>query len=145
MSAIMGISIQSSVSQLSTLKVTVQGDDTGAREKDPTKVDFSGVTGSGNSKAAEGSSGSGDSEPAHIKQLREMIKQLQKQLAEEQKQLGELMRRKMDETTKLSLVSAKQASISTLNGQIQVATAQLLEALAKAGGSSAGGVVNTQA
>gem|GEM_PF-6754789 len=33
----------------------------------------------------------------------------------------------------------------TLSGQIQATTAQLLEALAKAWGSSAGGRVNTQA
>ncbi|MNH39736.1 hypothetical protein D3C79_1009490 [compost metagenome] len=55
------------------------------------------------------------------------------------------MAQKMDETTKLAAVSAKQAIIATLNGEILQATAQLLEALQKTGGSSAGGMVNTQA
>lgn len=84
-------------------------------------------------------------EPAHIKQLREMIRQLQKQLAEEQKQLAALMQSDMDETTKLAAISAKQASIATLTGEIQAATALLLEALRKSGGSSAGSMVSALA
>jgi len=108
-----------------------------------TQVDVAKASGGGQAQGAQGSSES--SEPAHIKQLREMIKKLQKQLADEQKQLAQLMAQKMDETAKLAAVSAKQASIATINGEILQATAQLLEALQKAGGSSAGGIVSTQA
>ncbi|MCO7566062.1 hypothetical protein NJI34_27970 [Pseudomonas sp. S 311-6] len=107
------------------------------------QVDVSGLR--GGERAQQAQSAEDSSEPPHIKQLREMIKKLQKQLAEEQKQLAELMQREMDETSKLAAVSAKQASIATLNGEILAATAQLLEALSKAGGSSAGGMVSTQA
>ncbi|MBC3409971.1 hypothetical protein HU720_01470 [Pseudomonas sp. SWRI51] len=84
-------------------------------------------------------------EPAHIKQLREMIKELQKQMAEEQKQLAALMAQKVDDSIKLPQVMAKQASIATLSGQIQAATAQLLEALVKLGSASSGSMVDTQA
>ncbi|BBH46798.1 hypothetical protein [Pseudomonas sp. KU43P] len=107
------------------------------------QADTSKLRGSGQAQGAQGSEES--SEPAHIKQLREMIKKLQKQLAEEQKQLAVLMAQKMDETSKMTAVTAKQASIATLNGEILQATAQLLEALQKTGGSSAGGMVSTQA
>ncbi|MOA62554.1 hypothetical protein D3C78_1880100 [compost metagenome] len=74
-----------------------------------------------------------------------MIKQLQKQLAEEQKQLAMIAEQEMDETSKLAMITAKQASIATLSGQILAATQQLLEALTKTGGSSAGGMIATQA
>ena len=107
------------------------------------QADTSKLRKSDQAQSAQGSEDSG--EPAHIKQLREMIKKLQKQLAEEQKQLAALMAQKMDETAKLAAVGAKQASIATLNGQILQATAQLLEALQTTGGSSAGGMVSTQA
>ncbi len=70
------------------------------------QADTSKLRGSGQAQGAQGSEES--SEPAHIKQLREMI-------------------------------------IATLNGEIMQATAQLLEALQKTGGSSAGGMVSTQA
>ncbi|MBA6116336.1 hypothetical protein JET76_15225 [Pseudomonas putida] len=107
-----------------------------------TQVDTSKLRNGGQAQGAEESSAS--EEPGYIKQLREMIKRMQKQLADEQKQLADLMAQK-DEGTKLAAVTAKQASISTLTGEIMKATAQLLEALAKTGGSSAGGSVNTQA
>ena len=106
-------------------------------------VDLSKVA--GGAKAAQADSGSDSSEPPHIKQLRELIKQLQKQLAEEQKQLAEMMAKDTDDGAMIALISAKQASVSTLTGQVMAATAQLLEALTKTGGSSAGGAVNTQA
>ncbi|MEW9905251.1 hypothetical protein ABOA88_19285 [Pseudomonas sp. PKS] len=107
------------------------------------QVDFSGLRDTGQAKQAESAEDSG--EPPHIQQLREMIKKLQKQLAEEQKQLAQLAAQNMDETTKLAAITAKQASIATISGEIQAATAQLLEALSKTGGSSAGGMVSTQA
>ncbi|MFG0631596.1 hypothetical protein [Pseudomonas sp. xss_2] len=116
-----------------------QGEKAGATAQ----ADLGKVAGGGQAPAAGASEES--SEPAHIKQLREMIKQLQKQMAEEQKQLADLMAQNTDDTVKLAAVTAKQASIATLNGQIMAATAQLLEALNKTGGSSAGGMVNTQA
>ncbi|MFV3406492.1 MULTISPECIES: spore coat protein [Pseudomonas] len=103
----------------------------------------SSVAGAG--KADRASSSDSDTEAPHIKQLRQMIKQLQKQLADEQRQLAQLMAQKTDDSAKLALVTAKQASIATLNGQIQAATAQLLTALTESGGSSAGSVVNTEA
>ncbi|MFB4394207.1 MULTISPECIES: hypothetical protein [unclassified Pseudomonas] len=137
--SINGVSAQPSVSPPSTVQVQ-EGD--ARKREDGLKVDVSTLAENGEAKKTD-QGGSG--EPAHIKQLRELIKQLQKQLAEEQKQLAKLMASKMDEGSKLSLVSAKQASIATLNGQVQAATAQLLEALGKTGGSSAGGMVSTQA
>ncbi|MBI6899403.1 hypothetical protein JET64_21575 [Pseudomonas putida] len=109
-------------------------------------VDLSGEATPGKAeeaKQAEGGEGSG--EPGHITQLRDMIKQLQKQLAEEQKQLAMIAQQEMDETSKLAMITAKQASIATLSGQILAATQQLLEALTKSGGSSAGGMIATQA
>ncbi|QYX54411.1 hypothetical protein K3F44_09010 [Pseudomonas sp. S07E 245] len=106
-------------------------------------VDLSKVA--GGAKAAQADSGSDSSEPPHIKQLRELIKQLQKQLAEEQKQLAEMMAKDTDDGAMIALITAKQASVSTLTGQVMAATAQLLEALTKTGDSSAGGTVNTQA
>ncbi|MEN5305265.1 MULTISPECIES: hypothetical protein [unclassified Pseudomonas] len=113
----------------------------------PLQVDTSKVRGDDKqAQAAGGAQGSSESsEPAHIKQLREMIKNLQKQMAEEQKQLASLMAQNSADTTKLAAITAKQASIATLSGQIMTATAQLLEALQEAGGSSAGSVVDTQA
>ncbi|MGJ7550067.1 hypothetical protein [Pseudomonas alloputida] len=125
-----------SASQVSDTEKTESGSST-------LQVDTSKLRGDGQAKGAEGSSGSG--EPAHITQLREMIKKLQKQLADEQKQLAILMAQKTDETTKLAAVTGKQASIATISGEIQAATAQLLEALQKTGGNSAGGMVDTQA
>ena len=106
-------------------------------------VDLSKVA--GGAKVAQADSGSDSSEPPHIKQLRELIKQLQKQLAEEQKQLAEMMAKDTDDGAMIALITAKQASVSTLTGQVMAATAQLLEALTKTGDSSAGGTVNTQA
>ncbi|EKT4523798.1 hypothetical protein QEM13_003077 [Pseudomonas putida] len=107
------------------------------------QVDLSGLKANASAKSAQDSQES--NEPAHIKQLREMIRQLQKQLVEEQKQLAALMQRDMDENLKLAAVTAKQASIATLTGEIQAATALLLEALRKSGGSSAGSMVSAQA
>lgn len=117
-------------------------------EKSPATVavDLKGTGESGKpagAKKAEEEGGSG--EPSYIQQMREMIKQLQKQLAEEQRQLAQIAAQQMDETSKATLLIAKQASIATLSGQIQAATAKLLEALTKTGGSSAGGMVSTQA
>ncbi len=109
-------------------------------------VDTGKVRGDGQAQATKGTQDSSASdEPAHIKQLREMIKKLQQQLAEEQKQLASLMAQKGDDPTRLAAITAKQASIATLAGEIMTATGQLLEALQKSGGSSAGSVVNTQA
>ncbi|NIF15537.1 hypothetical protein [Pantoea sp. Cy-639] len=111
-------------------------------------VDMSGLNEAAKKTEDAKKAQSGDqesSEPSHIQQMRQMIKQLQKQLAEEQKQLAQIASQKMDDTAKLALITAKQASIATLSGQIQAATAQLLEALSKTGGSSAGGMVSTQA
>ncbi|AIN58985.1 hypothetical protein [Pseudomonas soli] len=85
-----------------------------------------------------------DEEPS-IKEQREQIKRLQKQLAEEQKQLAQLMEQAKGDPSKMAAVTAKQASIATLTGLILAATAQLLAALQQAGGSSAGGSVNTRA
>lgn len=85
------------------------------------------------------------SEPPSIKELREEIKRLQKQLAEEQKQLAQLQEQAKKDPSKMAAVQAKQASITTLTGLIMAATAQLLEALNKSGGSSAGGSINTTA
>ncbi|CAI3800131.1 hypothetical protein DBADOPDK_02465 [Pseudomonas sp. MM223] len=52
---------------------------------------------------------------------------------------------KMEETAKAAAVSAKQASIATITGQIMTATAQLLELLQQEGGSSSGGMVSATA
>ena len=101
------------------------------------------VGGAGQAQSTQDSEES--SESAGVTALRELIKQLQKQLAEEQKQLAQLMSSKMEETAKANAVSAKQASIATITGQIMTATAQLLELLQQEGGSSAGGVVSTTA
>ncbi|MDH0647837.1 type II secretion system protein M [Pseudomonas sp. GD03858] len=84
-------------------------------------------------------------EPPSVKELREQIKRLQKQLAQEQKQLAQLQEQAKDDPTKLAAVQAKQASIATLNGLILAATGQLLQALSEAGGSTAGGSVDTHA
>ncbi|RCL26979.1 hypothetical protein C6A77_10630 [Pseudomonas sp. AFG_SD02_1510_Pfu_092] len=144
MTGIAAVGIASTAQALST---TVNADTQDAQKTEAGKVgvqaDTSRLQAGGQTKQAEDSGES--AEPAHIRQLREMIKKLQKQLAEEQKQLAQLMAQKMDETTRLTVVSAKQASIATLNGEILQATAQLLEALQKTGGSSAGGMVSTQA
>lgn len=111
-------------------------------------VDMSGLNDAAKKAEEAKKSQGGDqesSEPSHIQQMRQMIKKLQEQLAEEQKQLAQIAAQKMDDTAKLALITAKQASIATLSGQIQAATAQLLEALNKTGGSSAGGMISTQA
>nr|WP_314872084.1 hypothetical protein [uncultured Pseudomonas sp.] len=143
MVAITGISIAGAVSTEVAGK-TAQGADTEQAEKiSGAQVDLSKVAAGGKASAAQSSEES--SEPAHIRQLREMIKQLQQQLAEEQKQLASMMAKDADDSSKMALIASKQASVSTLTGQIMVATAQLLEALTKTGGSSAGGMVNTQA
>ncbi|MFJ4385355.1 hypothetical protein ACIP02_13530 [Pseudomonas sp. NPDC089408] len=101
------------------------------------------VGGAGQAQSTQDSEESGES--AGVTALRELIKQLQKQLAEEQKQLAQLMSSKMEETAKANAVSAKQASIATITGQIMTATAQLLELLQQEGGSSAGGMVSATA
>ncbi|MDM3886512.1 hypothetical protein QSV36_13050 [Pseudomonas sp. BCRC 81390] len=134
-----------STGQVSVSTSSVAGQDVQKSEESGagTQADLSKVNAGSKAKGAEGSSDS--SEPAHIRQLREMIKKLQKQLADEQKQLALVMAQQMEETAKLAAVSARQASIATLNGEILQATAQLLEALQKTGGSSAGGMVSTQA
>ncbi|QVM89414.1 hypothetical protein JYG34_15390 [Pseudomonas entomophila] len=148
MVGITGMSINSATPLTTGLQVAEQ---VRAAEADNTdKTEESGKAGNGvraeDTPGKAEAAGQGESsEPGHITQLREMIKQLQKQMAEEQKQLAMLMAQKMDETTKLSMVMAKQASIATISGQIQAATAQLLKALTESGGSSAGGMVSTQA
>lgn len=144
MAAITGInianaSLPNALAQAAETSETEQGKNTAAS----VQVDTSRLRDTGQAKQAEATEDSG--EPPHIKQLREMIKKLQKQLAEEQKQLAQLAARDMDETAKLAALTAKQASIATISGEIMAATAQLLEALSKTGGSSAGGMVNTQA
>lgn len=143
MVTVTGISIAGAASAQVAGK-TNQRDDVEQVEKGGAMaVDLSKVA--GGAKAAQADSGSDSSEPPHIKQLRELIKQLQKQLAEEQKQLAEMMANDTDDGAMIALITAKQASVSTLTGQVMVATAQLLEALTKTGDSSAGGTVNTQA
>lgn len=115
----------------------------GTQEATPLKIDpklFKADANAGPSIETEDSS-----EPAEVKDLRDMIKRLQKQLAEEQKQLAELMAQKKDDPAHQAAIMAKQASITTLIGQISAATAQLLETLSKAGSSSAGGSVDTVA
>ncbi|QOE09701.1 hypothetical protein IE322_06465 [Pseudomonas asiatica] len=144
MTGIAAVSISTTSQALSTTQAADSQDAQKTEENGAgTQADTSKVNGGGQTQGAQSSSES--SEPAHIRQLREMIKKLQKQLAEEQKQLAQLMAQKMDETTKLAAVSAKQASIATINGEILQATAQLLEALQRTGGSSAGGMVSTTA
>lgn len=143
MVTVTGISIAGAASAQVAGK-TNQRDDVEQVEKGGAMpVDLSKVA--GGAKAAQADSGSDSSEPPHIKQLRELIKQLQKQLAEEQKQLAEMMAKDTDDGAVIALITAKQASVSTLTGQVMAATAQLLEALTKTGDSSAGGTVNTQA
>jgi len=143
MVTVTGISIAGAASAQVAGK-TNQRDDVEQVEKGGAMaVDLSKVA--GGAKAAQADSGSDSSEPPHIKQLRELIKQLQKQLAEEQKQLAEMMAKDTDDGAMIALITAKQASVSTLTGQVMAATAQLLEALTKTGDSSAGGTVNTQA
>ncbi|VVM43132.1 hypothetical protein PS623_00358 [Pseudomonas fluorescens] len=143
MVSVSGISIAGAASAQVAGK-TNQRDDVEQVEKGGAMpVDLSKVA--GGAKAAQADSGSDSSEPPHIKQLRELIKQLQKQLAEEQKQLAEMMAKDTDDGAMIALITAKQASVSTLTGQVMAATAQLLEALTKTGDSSAGGTVNTQA
>lgn len=145
MVGIAAVSISNASTQVAS---TLQAGDSDKTEAGSStlQVDTSKVRGDGQAQAAGGAQGSSESdEPAHIKQLREMIKNLQKQMAEEQRQLASLMAQKGDDTTKLAAITAKQASIATLSGQIITATGQLLEALQETGGSSAGGVVNTQA
>ncbi|MGF6393448.1 hypothetical protein [Pseudomonas plecoglossicida] len=142
MTGIAAISI-SAVSPAPTAVVERETEKVAEGQGKTVQADTSKLRGSDQAQGAQGSEAS--SEPAHIKQLREMIKKLQQQLVEEQKQLAALMAQKMDETSKLAAVGAKQASIATLNGEILQATAQLLEALQKTGGSSAGGMVSTQA
>ncbi|MBF8671175.1 hypothetical protein IR012_23970 [Pseudomonas putida] len=144
MTGIAAVSIRTTIQAASTIQATDSQDAQKTEENGAgTQADTSKVNGGGQAQGAQGSSES--SEPAHIRQLREMIKNLQKQLAEEQKQLAQLMAQRTDETTKLALVVARQASIATINGEIMRATAQLLEAMQKTGGSSAGGMVSTTA
>ena len=144
MTGIAAVSISTTAQALSTTQAAESQDAQKAEEGGTVaQTDASRANGGGQAQGAQDSSES--LEPAHIKQLREMIKKLQKQLADEQKQLAQLMAQKMEETAKMAAVSAKQASIATINGEILQATAQLLEALQTSGGSSAGGMVNTQA
>ena len=84
-------------------------------------------------------------EPPSVRELREHIKRLQKQLIQEQKQLAQLQLQSSDDPSKMVEVQAKQASIVTLTDLIMAATSQLMEALNKIGGSSAGGMVDTVA
>lgn len=144
MVAITGISIASAASAEIAGKTNQREDVEQAAKGGALAVDLSKVAGGG-VKAAEADSSSDSSEPPHIMQLREVIKQLQKQLAEEQKQLADLMAKDKGDGAMMALISAKQASVTTLTGQVMAATAQLLEALTKTGGSSAGGTVDTQA
>ncbi|MCE1117377.1 MULTISPECIES: hypothetical protein [Pseudomonas] len=115
----------------------------GTQEAAPLKIDpklFKADADAGPSIETDNSS-----EPAEVKELRDMIKRLQKQLAEEQKQLAAMMAKNHDDAASQAAIAAKQASITTLIGQISAATAQLLETLSKAGSSSAGGSVDTVA
>lgn len=144
MVGITGINIASP--SLATATQAAEADTAEQGKPASVQADFSGLRETGQAKQAKQAQSAEDSgEPPHIKQLREMIKKLQKQLAEEQKQLAQLAAQDMDETSKLAAITAKQASIATISGEIQAATAQLLEALSKTGGSSAGGMVSTQA
>lgn len=97
------------------------------------------------SKAEQAKASEQSDEPAHIKQMRELIKELQKQLAEAQKRLAEIQAQPMEEKAKMAAVAGAQGQIATINGQILKATAELLKALTKSGGSSSGGMVSTQA
>ncbi|MDF0729469.1 hypothetical protein P0Y43_01845 [Pseudomonas entomophila] len=146
MVGITGVNIAQSASRNAALKIADQANEAAKAEQvenedKDNQVDFAGLQANKSDKAED----QGSSEPAHIKQLRDMIKKMQEQLAEQQKQLAQLAASKMDESAKLAAISTKNAVIATLNGQIQAATAQLLQALSKTGGSSAGGVISTQA
>ncbi|MHC6225263.1 hypothetical protein ACYU03_10925 [Pseudomonas sp. X10] len=137
-----------SVTLSSAANVLANSEQSAVDEAEPASrtVDFSRLRASAGGQGASKTGAAEESgEPEHIKQLREQIRQLQKQLVEQQKQLADLMRSNMEETAKLAAVTALQASIATLSGELQSATALLLEALTKSGGSSAGGMLSTQA
>ncbi|MEN5238878.1 MULTISPECIES: hypothetical protein [Pseudomonas] len=130
-----------------TLNTTAQNGTTqagsGTQEAAPLKIDpklFKADADAGPSIETDESS-----DPPEVKELREMIERLQKQLAEEQKQLAAMMAKQHDDPASQAAIAAKQASITTLIGQISAATAQLLETLNKLGSSSAGGSVDTVA
>mgnify|MGYP000707403838 CR=1 FL=1 len=110
-------------------------------------VDLSKVRDTGKTEEAAGAGGaaSAEEEPAHIKQLRQMIQRLQKQLAEQMKQLQQAMASKMEETAKASAVAGAQAAVSATSAALQSATAQLLKALTDSGTSSSGSMVSTTA
>ncbi len=86
-----------------------------------------------------------DSEPAHVKQLRQMIEKLQKQLEEQQKHLQQVMASQMEETAKAAAVAAAQSAVGATMAALGSATAALLNALNESGGESSGSLVSTSA
>lgn len=139
-----GISINGSPSATNVNGVSINGAAPAeATATSGVKADLSQVRENGEAKASGASTS--DSEPAHIKQLREQIERLQKQLAEQQKQLQKAMASKQEETAKAAAVMAAQSAVSSTMAAIQAATSALLEALTAIGGGSSGSLVSTSA
>ncbi|WP_233281653.1 hypothetical protein [Pseudomonas tructae] len=107
-------------------------------------VDLSKLRDNGKTEEAKESEEAGG-EPAHIKQMRELIKKMQKQLAEAEKRLQEIMANDMEPTAKASAVAAAQAAVGAISGALANATAALLKALTEVGGNSSGALVDTSA
>lgn len=128
------------------ITITGQEKQAGLEATGAVSIDMSKVRDSGKAEEAkEKESASAGEEPAHIKQMREMIKKLQKQLAEQQKRLQEVMASDMEPILKATAVAAAQSAVGATTASIASATAALLKALTEAGGSSSGSLVSTNA
>ncbi|CAM4002115.1 hypothetical protein ABE525_06345 [Pseudomonas wadenswilerensis] len=128
------------------ITVTGQERQAGMEAAGVVSVDLSKVRDSGKAEEAKEKEDAGaGEEPAHIKQLREMIKKMQKQLAEQQKRLQEAMASDMEPVLKATAVAAAQSAVGATTASIANATAALLKALTEAGGSSSGSLVSTNA
>ncbi|KWH60120.1 hypothetical protein [Burkholderia cepacia] len=91
-----------------------------------------------------GASGASSDDPA-VAQLKALIDRLQKQLATIERQMASAAQRAKDDPAAAVEQQSLSAEAGAIAGALATAIAQLAAAVEKTGGSSAGGLVSTQA
>ncbi|MBZ5790791.1 hypothetical protein K8353_11800 [Burkholderia contaminans] len=102
------------------------------------------TNGSGATGETLGASGGSSDSPA-VAQLKALIDRLQKQLATIERQMASAAQRAKDDPAAAIEQQSLSAEAGAISGALSTAISQLAAAIEKTGGSTAGGLVSTQA
>ncbi|NHV28395.1 hypothetical protein [Burkholderia sp. D-99] len=102
------------------------------------------TNGSGATGETLGASGGSSDSPA-VAQLKALIDRLQKQLATIERQMASAAQRAKDDPAATIEQQSLSAEAGAISGALSTAISQLAAAIEKTGGSTAGGLVSTQA